>query len=534
MKRKIVNLFQILAITAIAFASNSCSDLFNDPLKDKETNEDINLLLIDLNFFDTKVTLKFEDFDTGELLTGQNITASIVGNNADKFVNLFGEKKEEWQTSSGIMELYLDPSYTFTAEPLQLEVYAYSNPYYLSAPTSIEMSEAAERIIIVPMINWDTTKSATLKSASTEEKVVISVDYEDNNGRILKTNLDSNPRYGNIYRNFFSVDTYSYQIINNTNNTNNNAQITYLSNLCKMGRQSACQNLRYLLPATYPPITLTATAMTGIDSKLVSGFGFYDYSGMYESITLGLGGMMQATTGYYRNGLEKCPDGLTVKITCPDIPDDDLTSSGSFRYRLYLDGATLTGEISGTFYDLKTKGYKIEPIYYYNDPLAYFRYSSITLEENSQYKFETKTLNDIPCGEIAFVAKKKSDLTPYSFHVTYSCPSGSVGFIPSGTVLLKNITKGTAPETFNINSGSFTLNLIKGDKYEISPLVNNVPRTFILDTNNVNGLRGQSVEGNTITSVFYYFFPSPSDPSDGLHDIQIHATLTDDVCSHLK
>ena len=163
MKRKIVNLFQILAITAMVFTSNSCSDLFNDPLKDKDTGEDINLLLVDLNFFDTKVTFKFEDYDTGELLTDYDISVALAGNNTDKFVSLFGEKKEEYETSSGILELYLDPAYTFTNEPIQLDVFANADPAYLSAPTSFEISSAGERTIVVKMINWD--NSEKLKSA---------------------------------------------------------------------------------------------------------------------------------------------------------------------------------------------------------------------------------------------------------------------------------------------------------------------------------------------------------------------------------
>lgn len=502
MKRKILNLFQILAITAMAFTGNSCSDLLNDPLKDKETGEDINLLLVDLNFFDTKVTLKFEDIETGELLTGTEITAGLKGDKADSWVNIFGEKSEAFTTSSGIMEFYLDPSITPENSPLELEAVALARPLWTSAPTSFEITSSGERIIVVRMIDWANSASTKSAKLSNDNNVNINVTispWEDTREYDISIYQNKDGEY-NLVKEYL---------------TDRESQPTFDLMRCMLFHEM-CDNTP-LAPATF---NCTANSISGIDEKQVSFWGFKETNS--KNTIVGSGTTL--TTAYKLN-LAKCDNGLTVKVNCPDLETGDNTSSADFKYTIeFSDGTSKKGEIGGTFSSLSTKGAKIEPIYYTANSKI-----TVTLEDNSQYTFETPSQTNLdPCGVVTFVAKKKTGLVTYNFNTTYKCSGGAVGLTYTGTGLFKNYTKDTKEETFKLTAGGFTLNLIKGDKYEISAVIDNVLRKFDLDTNNLPGLKGQSKNGNTITEV-----DISGNETTG-YTINITATLSDDVCSQIN
>lgn len=526
MKRKIVNLFQILAIAAMAFTSNSCSDLLNDPLKDKETGEDVSLLLVDLNFFDTKVTFKFEDFDTGDLLVGQDITAILAGENAEQFVSVFGEKKEEYTTSSGILELYLDPAYTFTGTPIQLDVFAYSEPDYLSEPTSFEISEAGERTIVVKMIDWSKSENA-LKSALA---ATITVVQDNTTIRISEKLINKTDAYG-----YTTLKQYYYRNISDPNRSKRNALQKlydfyvqrYNDNLTKnptlanlyLAKANATKAKIDALsaPPVGPDVKLTATSIS-IDEKTLDYWGFDNNKGKVVTLKAG----ETTHTAYKQNNLGKCASGLTVKISCPDLDAGDNTSSADFKYKIeFSDGTELNGEIGGTFSDLSTKGAKIEPIYYPANSKI-----TLTLEENPQYTFDTPSQTNLdPCGVATFVAKKKTGFTTFKFSTSYSCLSSSVALKYTGKGYVKNKTKNTGEEFFDLVAGQFTLNLIKGDQYELTVIIDSKAYSMNLDTNNI---LGATVSDSNISS--FSILPG----SEGENSYKVDFKLNnDDLCSKL-
>ena len=64
MKKKLniqANIVSLLISTILLMSASSCEDLFNDPLKDKDTGEDITVLLLDRNFINTKLKIWFVD-----------------------------------------------------------------------------------------------------------------------------------------------------------------------------------------------------------------------------------------------------------------------------------------------------------------------------------------------------------------------------------------------------------------------------------------------------------------------------------------
>ena len=66
MKNILKSVKVIAIILAALFVNNSCSNLFDNPLKDKDTDEEITLILLDLNFFDTKLNFYFVEEGSDE------------------------------------------------------------------------------------------------------------------------------------------------------------------------------------------------------------------------------------------------------------------------------------------------------------------------------------------------------------------------------------------------------------------------------------------------------------------------------------
>lgn len=88
---------------------SGCGEYFDNPMINKETGEKINLLVIDFNFFKTSMTYKFFDATDGFQITKE---AKIIftGQNGDDIVTFAGEKKDEFYTSQGQLELTIDPN----------------------------------------------------------------------------------------------------------------------------------------------------------------------------------------------------------------------------------------------------------------------------------------------------------------------------------------------------------------------------------------------------------------------------------------
>lgn len=530
MKERIYKPILMSLLVGILFLTSGCKDLLNNPLKDKETGEDVTLLLLDLNFFDTKITFKFEDFDTGDLLVGTDITAFLAGLESDQFVSVFGEKKEEYKTSSGILELYLDPAYTFTDSAIQLDIVAFADPAYISEPTSFEISGPGEKTIVVRMVNWDDAEEE-LKSALA---ATITVVKDNTAARISEKLINKTDASGYTtlkqyyYRNSdpYAGRRATYKILfDKYMELYNKWKDKYPTKANKYREKAQkYQDKSNELPAppVFPDVKLTATSIS-LDEKTLEYWGFDNNKGKQTTIK----GGETAYTAYKQNGLEKCKTGLTIKVTSPDVTSADLTASTSFDYTIdFSDGTQKTGSISGSFKDLAEKGNKIEPIYYLKDSKI-----TVTLKENSQFKFDAPSQSNLdPCGEVTFVAKKKPNLVSYNFNVTYTCPNLPVGLSYSGTGLLSNADSKKQPqnEVFSLTTGGFSCALTKGDSYSVSVLIENVGYSFSINTNDIKGsLSGQSIDGNTVSNVDV----SGSDASG--YTVNITVSLTDKVCGKI-
>lgn len=121
------NLIVLIAIATLS----GCSSYLDNPLKDKETGEDINLLVLDFNFFDTRISVKLTDAKTGSLITSP-ATIQFTGENGNDIVTFSGEKRPEYLTSQGQLEVTVDPNVSISensplAFAVNVQIEGYNN-----------------------------------------------------------------------------------------------------------------------------------------------------------------------------------------------------------------------------------------------------------------------------------------------------------------------------------------------------------------------------------------------------------------------
>lgn len=115
-------LLKIFAGMIMASVFWGCGEMLDNPLIDKETGEEVNLLIVDFNFFDTRMTYKLVDAsDRSVIRSAANIY--FTGQNGNDIVNFAGEKKSSFSTQQGQLELTVDPNVPITeSTPLEYAV----------------------------------------------------------------------------------------------------------------------------------------------------------------------------------------------------------------------------------------------------------------------------------------------------------------------------------------------------------------------------------------------------------------------------
>ncbi len=104
----------LISFAILLISLSGCSDYFSNPLENKETGEDINLVILDFNFFHTRMTYKLVDAKTGEIIKA-NATVKFSGKNGNDIVSFTGNKNEKYETSEGQLELTTDPNINISA-----------------------------------------------------------------------------------------------------------------------------------------------------------------------------------------------------------------------------------------------------------------------------------------------------------------------------------------------------------------------------------------------------------------------------------
>jgi hypothetical protein len=148
----------LTTLFVLLFASYSCNDLFNNPMKDKDTGEDITLLLLDFDFFKTTFTINLVDVQTNEpiidtiLLATANI--SVGGSDSMYVCTPSGKKNDLYSTENGSLELSIDPvRIPSEADPIELNFRAGNVTGYVSMVTSVSYATDGAKTVTIYMLN---------------------------------------------------------------------------------------------------------------------------------------------------------------------------------------------------------------------------------------------------------------------------------------------------------------------------------------------------------------------------------------------
>ncbi|WP_321346167.1 hypothetical protein [uncultured Draconibacterium sp.] len=111
MRNNLNHIYKIILGLFIVTAFWGCGEMLDDPTIDKDTGEDINLLIVDFNFFTTRMDFRLIDANDNSLIT-KSAKIWFTGENANDIVNFAGEKNQEYITPQGQIELSIDPNIT--------------------------------------------------------------------------------------------------------------------------------------------------------------------------------------------------------------------------------------------------------------------------------------------------------------------------------------------------------------------------------------------------------------------------------------
>ena len=229
--------FLLIIITLLT----GCSDYLDNPLKDKETGEDINLLILDFNFFNTRLTYKLIDASDGSTITAP-ATLRFSGKNGDDIVTFSGDKKAEFLTTQGQLELTVDPNVEISENtPFEYAVNVEADGYNTITKAFQLRNEGKKTIELqlskisdeddsniggsVDTGNGDTTIvfssviASQLKSAMAEKKYKIEygikwndfLKFEDASGNLLfNSSTEAWAEYERDSLNFISISVKTY------------------------------------------------------------------------------------------------------------------------------------------------------------------------------------------------------------------------------------------------------------------------------------------------------------------------------------
>lgn len=162
-----------LLILAIPYLL-SCGEMLDNPTIDKDTGEDINFLIIDFNFFKTRVSYRLVDVSDNSVI---NVPAKIwfTGANANDIVNFAGKKNNEYSTPQGQLELTFDPNIPVSVDsPLEFAVHVEIDGYN-TLSQGIQINNEGQK----------TFELLLSKESNEEETVLIGSEASDDDGSFI-------------------------------------------------------------------------------------------------------------------------------------------------------------------------------------------------------------------------------------------------------------------------------------------------------------------------------------------------------------
>ncbi len=124
----------------------SCTSYLENPLIDKETGEEIDLLVIDASVFPVRLQISLIDSISGAAFEIP-ATVSFSGKNANDIITLSGKKQHEFHTSTGFIELAVDPNVAVSeTEPLRFSIHVKTGEHQETAKEFVYDSGGIKKI----------------------------------------------------------------------------------------------------------------------------------------------------------------------------------------------------------------------------------------------------------------------------------------------------------------------------------------------------------------------------------------------------
>jgi hypothetical protein len=448
--KKLLKIQTLSLLLTTLFITNSCSDLFNNPLKDKETGNEISALLLDANFFDTRLTFHFVDNETGEYIEDTEIKVFFAGKSAEHIVDYEGGKNDSYLVTNGRLNLTFDPNIEVSeTNPIEFTVYTDVDDFsYDAFPSEVFYTSKGDYDKNINMIYFGNAKSASLKSATLNPGwEPFDVKF---NGSIIQPEND--PVWA------FNTNTYKqqdkvYYSIYRTNNPPNGI----------LSSENFTRDLQLF-------------SNWGLEGVYFKNSKAINYSLTNDDIATEEGtSNYKAYSAVQLNNYSKCYSGIDITVSS----SNNTTGSAVFTYKLIIDDETILEErISGSNmpFTVNTGAF-----YYPSDASS----ASLEFTGDSQYDISPQQINlsDI-CGEkVDIIAEAKDGLVAHKIIAKIKCPGQPVAYAPTinGRYRLKNSNdKWTF---FKFNEGITTLMMKPNETYTIIGDLTDNKVEFDLPTN---------------------------------------------------
>ena len=422
-------------LLVVLLATPGCKDLFTDPLKDKDTGDDISLLLIDLNVVKTKIAVHLVDLATNEPLSDGEVGILFMGSDAANVITMSGQKPDKFLTMNDFLEVGYDPNQEVSQQnPIELTVTAVSQ-HYVSAPQFVSFTEEGSKDLVIKMIRISSGKAANVGP------------------------------FGEPYDLYYNGNLSS-------------TEMGYTGDISSMPTGTAWSYINLYRPTAAG--SLLANNLQ--DPILYEDYGVYylnllDGSSLVppavatRSASIGAGSLVYSSV--LRSGMARCETGLRVFISRAD----NKPGTGQLGYTItFADNSVKTGLLTATF----PSEHLIEPIYY---PAANPA-MTIALEGNSQYDLSGPVTLGSACNAVAsFTAYPKSELETYKFIVRYTCPNSLVSVALTIGGQFRKSGSSDSWSAFQFREGICTLMLERGAEYDFRVSINGVYHEYALPTN---------------------------------------------------
>ncbi|MFA9388472.1 MAG: hypothetical protein ACERKD_01605 [Prolixibacteraceae bacterium] len=468
------------------FIGTSCNDLLNNPLQDKETGEDLSLLLLDMNVFDTKINIHLIDNASEDYVTDDEFTVIFDGKDADKLVDTDGHRITQVIVKNGFYDVFLDPNYIPSdANPIEFMVFAISKSnQWISTPQEVSIMEIGNTDIVMELskleggeeflddenefrANVNIFENSNLKSSTTNGLAHVDTPF--------KLSLTCPGGVIEYPQGFASGAYYYYNYYKPNNWTAPKSVVCKAYNLDDPDKKFQDYGFMgwYYVNGSPSLIGQDGTLATLYDKANTNNFGFYTQT---------------------KRAALKCAKGLKVKIT----EANGMAGSSQFEYKItFADGSVKKGIITGNFKasNQYTVTKTIAPIYYPD----YDAKAKVEITCKGTYSLD-KQSSDISTacdGLVQLNATPIVGLKPYKLVTTLTCESGNVGAAPSmrGTVSGPGL-KGAVP--FEFENGIVTINLMPNENYNINGTYQGKSASFVFTTKNdattINSVRKATLD----------------------------------------